>query len=319
MNSFAPPRFLELESAPLDELSGRKDHWDIDLSSVEQVALIQRFRHIRGPQLRHSRFDFNACVTAVGAIPDGFVTFAISRLTAGRPTWNNQRLQPNEIVVLHGGESVHYRCEPNEALFTVTTTLEHYEVCRERHGAIDLLKARKEHRYQAESHQPIRSAFKLIGDSLAALSPPTLASRHPGWNSQWESTVLGALLQALTPDQPKIRDVPTRRKVAARAIEYIHEHAHKPITLLGLAEKLNTTGRSLHQGFIESFGTTPMAYLRNIRLSNARQDLIRHTWPSVTETAMHWNFFHLGRFSKDYQHAYGEAPSHTYRRHPLTP
>ncbi|WP_253277101.1 hypothetical protein [Pseudomonas fluorescens] len=29
---------------------------------------------------------------------------------------------------------------------------------------------------------------------------------------------------------------------------------------------------------------------------------------------MHWNFHHLGRFSRDYQAAYGESPSATVRR-----
>jgi AraC family ethanolamine operon transcriptional activator len=81
-----------------------------------------------------------------------------------------------------------------------------------------------------------------------------------------------------------------------------------------LVKQLKTTTRSLHHGFIEAFGTSPIAYIRNLRLAHVRRDLIRNTWPTVTETAMYWNFHHLSRFSKAYQDAYGETPSETSRR-----
>ena len=87
-----------------------------------------------------------------------------------------------------------------------------------------------------------------------------------------------------------------------------------PVTMQQLTQTLGTPGRTLHQGFVETFGTTPMAYLRTLRLSNARHDLLTQRWATVTETAMQWNFFHLGRFSQDYQRIYGETPSQTFRR-----
>ena len=101
---------------------------------------------------------------------------------------------------------------------------------------------------------------------------------------------------------------------ASQAIDYLHAHAHTAVTMQQLTQTLGTPGRTLHQGFVETFGTTPMAYLRTLRLSNARHDLLTQRWATVTETAMQWNFFHLGRFSQDYQRIYGETPSQTFRR-----
>jgi AraC family ethanolamine operon transcriptional activator len=121
-------------------------------------------------------------------------------------------------------------------------------------------------------------------------------------------------LQSLTPAGGVSRKVPTRRKVAIEAIQYIHENTKKTLTIKSLVRQLETTTRTLHFGFIETFGMSPIAYIRNLRLASARRDLINKTWPTVTETAMFWNFHHLGRFSKAYQIAYGETPSETARR-----
>lgn len=72
-------------------------------------------------------------------------------------------------------------------------------------------------------------------------------------------------------------------------------------------------------GFFEAFGISPIAYAKNLRLTNARRDLIKKTWPTVTEITMHWNFQHLDRFSQNYQQAYGEPQSETFRRNVAKP
>ena len=309
MSALPTPALLTLESVALDELSTGNDQWHIDFSSVEKHACIHRLKHMRGPRLRHSRFDFKCSISAVSCVPEGHITFALSQSSTGRPTWNHQRLYPNEMVVLYSGEPVHYLCEPNEALFTVTTTLEHYEQCRELYGTTDVLKQRQGQRYQAHDHYSVLNAVNAISVSLNQRHPPDVVS-----GSQWEATLLSSLLQALSPRQDSAREAPLRRHIASQAIEYLHAHAHTALCMEQLTQTLGTHGRTLHQGFVETFGTTPMAYLRTLRLSNARHDLLTQRWATVTETAMQWNFFHLGRFSQDYQRIYGETPSQTFRR-----
>ncbi len=309
MTTLASPALLTLESVALDQLSVGNDFWRIDFSSIEKDARVQRLRHVRGPRLRHSRFDLGCSISAVSSVPEGHVTLALSQSATGRPTWNQQRLHPNELMVLYSGEEVHYQGEPDEALFTVTTTLEHYEQCRQAQGAVDVLKQRRDQRYQAPDLCSLKSAVNTISVSLNQRHPPDALT-----GAQWEATLLGSLLQALSPAAESTREAPLRRKVASQAIDYLHAHAHTAVTMQQLTQTLGTPGRTLHQGFVEAFGTTPMAYLRTLRLSNARHDLLTQRWATVTETAMQWNFFHLGRFSQDYQRIYGETPSQTFRR-----
>jgi len=309
-----PDEFFHINSAYPERPSNFSSAWDIDFQPLEKEARILQYKLIQGPRLQHSRLEFDSSVNVVSAVPKGLMTFAISQSPVGRPTWNNQKLLPNEIVVLNSDEPVHFICEPNEVLFTITTTLEHYEQCREKHSTIDVLASRKKHRFQTDKFQLMQSAIQAISASCAQGNEYSGIPHNDFANSNTENSLLGSLLQILTPDSNSARETPQRRQIARKAIEYIHENISQPFNMNTLVDQLETTHRTLHLGFIETFGTSPIAYLKNLRLSNARRDLIKKTWPTVTETAMHWNFHHLGRFSRDYQAAYGESPSATVKR-----
>ncbi|EJM58988.1 helix-turn-helix domain-containing protein [Pseudomonas sp. GM48] len=318
--SIAPPdEIFHLSSALPSQLNRTIGKWEMSLIPSEQEASIRQHKLFHSPELQCSRLEFDSSVTLVSSVPAGFITFAISQSPVGRPVVNNHKLQPNEIIVLHSDEPVHYTCEPNETLFTITTTLEHYERCCQHHAVIDILANRTKHSFQAENFQFIRSAIQAISASCVDIDDTLSSQRSESKASAFEGAVLASLLQSLTPAGGFSRKVPTRRKVAIEAIEYIHENTKKTLTIKSLVKQLQTTTRTLHFGFIETFGISPIAYIRNLRLASARRDLINKTWPTVTETAMFWNFHHLGRFSKAYQNAYGESPSETARRNSAKP
>ena len=64
-----------------------------------------------------------------------------------------------------------------------------------------------------------------------------------------------------------------------------------------------------------SLGTTPMAYLRRLRLEKTRHELstAEPGAVSVTNVATRRGFVHLGRFAAAYSRAFGETPSETLR------
>ncbi|WCM49186.1 helix-turn-helix domain-containing protein [Pseudomonas sp. WJP1] len=286
----------------------------MSLAPAKHEASFRQQKLIDGCRRPCSRLQFDSAVTLIGSVPHGCITLAISRTTVGRPTVNNHQLRPNEIIVLSGGESVHYTCEPNETLFTLTTTLEHYAQCVENHSLIDVLAYRQVHHFQVANFKLVQSAIDVFNAHLIDINEPDLKQRDPHEQSAADGELLVALLRALTPIGRCAQKPPTRRKIATEAIEYIHQNTNRPLNMKVLVKQLKTTTRSLHHGFVETFGTSPIAYIRNLRLAHVRRDLIRNTWPTVTETAMYWNFHHLSRFSKAYQEAYGETPSETARR-----
>lgn len=100
------------------------------------------------------------------------------------------------------------------------------------------------------------------------------------------------------------------------AIEVIEAEADRPLTVSALAARSYVSVRSLQQGFRAHVGMTPMEYLREVRLSRARQDLLvcDPSIDGVTSVAFRWGFTNLGRFAAAYAARYGENPSATLRR-----
>lgn len=101
----------------------------------------------------------------------------------------------------------------------------------------------------------------------------------------------------------------------ARAVELLRASPAHPWTVSELASAVSLSVRSMHEGFRRSLDTTPMAYLRRIRLEKVHEELVAAPpgTVSVTEVATRWGFVHLGRFAAAYAAAFGERPSDTLR------
>jgi transcriptional regulator GlxA family with amidase domain len=69
--------------------------------------------------------------------------------------------------------------------------------------------------------------------------------------------------------------------------------------------------------FRDHHGVSPMRYWRDRRFVRVREALQRtRDNASVTDVAMAWGFYHLGRFATEYARRFGESPSETRRRAP---
>lgn len=110
---------------------------------------------------------------------------------------------------------------------------------------------------------------------------------------------------ALLPKNARIRE----------AAEYLHAHADEPIGTVEIAAAAHLSVRALQEGFQRVFGTTPNAYLREVRLERVHDALRRgDAGASVGEVARSWGFVHLGRFAAAYRERFGEHPRDTLRR-----
>lgn len=100
-----------------------------------------------------------------------------------------------------------------------------------------------------------------------------------------------------------------------RAEDYIRANAREALTLERIAEAVGCSVRTLGEGFHKARGTTPMNFLRQVRMAGVRNDLQGDCRPGgIAEIALAWGFNHLGRFAADYRRCFGESPSETRRR-----
>ena len=104
-------------------------------------------------------------------------------------------------------------------------------------------------------------------------------------------------------------------RTVARAVELLRGDPARPWTVGDLASDACTSVRSLQEGFRRSLDTTPLTYLRRLRLERVREDLVTAApgSVSVSEVAARWGFLHLGRFAAAYAERFGERPSETIR------
>ena len=100
-----------------------------------------------------------------------------------------------------------------------------------------------------------------------------------------------------------------------RAIEYMDANATNDISLADIAETIHVTPRTVQYMFRRHLDSTPLQYLRRIRLHYAHLELSaadrRHD--TVTEIAARWGFAHTGRFAVLYRQTYGQSPHQTLR------
>ena len=109
---------------------------------------------------------------------------------------------------------------------------------------------------------------------------------------------------------------PTLRPRHVRhAAAYIHGHSRETVGLDDMVQASGVSRRSLHEGFRKYYGVTPMVYLRNVRLDNARLVLKQKGAGdvSVTGVALDSGFNHLSKFANSYKERFGELPSETLR------
>ncbi|WP_246658385.1 helix-turn-helix transcriptional regulator [Rhizobium sp. FKY42] len=101
-------------------------------------------------------------------------------------------------------------------------------------------------------------------------------------------------------------------KYIERAISFMQANLPNALTVECIATEVNVSPRTLQQGFKQFRGTTPMAYLKELRLQAAHREL---EWAppgvSVSDIGRRWGFVHLGRFAAEYRERFGRAPSGT--------
>jgi AraC-like DNA-binding protein len=114
-----------------------------------------------------------------------------------------------------------------------------------------------------------------------------------------------------TMDADPVRPGATDASAVRRAVAFVDEHAAEPIGVAEIAAAARIGARSLQDAFRRHLDTTPMSYLRQVRLERAHLELQAADPASRTvgDIATRWGFAHHGRFATQYRAQYGRSPS----------
>lgn len=173
-------------------------------------------------------------------------------------------------------------------------------------------------------------ALLCKGEEWKASFYPTLTSRMRSlaqqiWNAPYHGMARRLYLQAKvwellamqidlimvdqvtkTPCNTRLRpDTVDRLNYAKEILTQQLEH---PPLLSEVAQQVGVSDRTLRRGFQELFGTTPLAYLTQIRMHRAQHLLQQGQW-TVAEVARTVGYGHLGHFATAFKRQFGVNPS----------
>jgi len=167
--------------------------------------------------------------------------------------------------------------------------------------------------------EPGRALLRSVEFLAGELDRPTGLAAMPAARAQLEAYVLTSLLHA---GRHQFSDALTGHENTRRLgrlapiVAYIEAHADGELTPEILARVGCVSVRTLHAAFQERLGEGPMAYVRRIRLSRVRAELLRSDPQRVrvTDVATRWGFLHQSRFAQQYREEFDELPSATLQR-----
>ena len=164
------------------------------------------------------------------------------------------------------------------------------------------------------------------GRSLARYILTAVMDLERSGSVLWDRLTAGAFEQFITTalllshphsysDALQRLERPVAPRDIKRAIDFMHSHLDASITLADIVAASGVPGRTLFKHFKDWKGVSPMRHLRNIRLAQVREALMRaDPDENVTTIAMGVGFTHMGRFSLEYRRRFGESPSQTLRK-----
>jgi AraC-like DNA-binding protein len=125
-----------------------------------------------------------------------------------------------------------------------------------------------------------------------------------------------SLLEGLEPEpRPREPGAPQHRRLLEEALAILEADPEVPVSIAELCRRLRVSERTLQRVFKSRFGIGPREYERGRRLRHVHGAiLIEGDRRTVTEIAMQYGFWHLGRFAGTYAATFGCTPSETRRR-----
>jgi len=166
--------------------------------------------------------------------------------------------------------------------------------------------------------QALRGVLERVRD--AAVTRPDLLARAEARRAM-EQSLLTEVVRAIGSGQGEspAREESPRRRILGTAAEFLRERLDHPIYLADLCEATGVSERTLRNAFQETYGMSPMRYLKLWRLHRARKAL-RDADPArrtVTDVATSLGLWEMGRFAGEYRALFGETPLKTLRVRPV--
>ena len=309
-----------VQTDDLDAHARAQPGWDLHYEQLSAGHFGGLVHHVQLPMARLVHERCSVAVRQRGQFGPGSYGFAIALETTEPAIFNGQKVERDAIMLGRNGELD--LCTPaGYALIAVVVDgallvplwerlygkppsawMESHLVVPARPAVADALRGL--HR------RAMDDAAAWLVDSRAAHADDTAAR-------QLRDALLIEWFEALpeSVDASALPSALARKRLVDRACELMLSHTDEPLSMLDVCRRVGACRRKLNYCFQEALGTSPVKYLRAVRLNGVRRELLAGA-TSVQDAAARWGFWHLGQFSREYKAQFGELPSLTLRGAP---
>lgn len=292
--------------------------WEQTYSQISPGLARSSLCQIEGGRFQFFRERINQRLVQHGQAPRDRVCFALPLSLPGTARLQGREADDRSIFILRGGEEFVFHMPQGLDMLSITFDRETFE------RTLDESPWSGEYRQwlrQPVVHVP-EGRLAQCRERLLFLLDRSIDEAHAAAPGQAEEELERDLMEELTcllADPGFDRN----QRLASSPGSYIVDRCHQmtlstrqtPPTVIDLCDRLRISRRTVQNSFRAVTLTTPVNYIRCIRLNGVRRELIGTRADALTigDAASRWGFFHLSHFAADYQALFGELPSRTRR------
>ncbi|ROM83117.1 AraC family transcriptional regulator [Pseudomonas brassicacearum] len=262
------------------------------------------------------REQINQRVVQHGVAPRGKMCFAVPITVPGSTRMQGREVDDSSLFFLHGGEEFMFHMPMGMELLSITFEREWFEqALAQTASAKEISQLLRQPVIRVSSQRFAHARRRLLAVFSQALAHEELDSAG---DPALEQAMLGELLQLMTdPACDK------QQRIASSTRSFIVEKCHRLATaeminvpsVNELCQRLQVSRRTVQNSFRSVAETTPLNYLRSVRLNGVRRTLMSTpaSHLSIGDAAAQWGFYHLSHFAAEYQELFAELPSRTTR------
>lgn len=307
------PWLQVLETQDMDQHASAQQGWPLQYEQLSPGQFKGRIHQVLLPGVTLLREDTNIALRQRGRLDERVYGFAMALQDSPNLFFNAQRVPPHAIMCGKGDE-VDLSTPPHFTLIAVVVDRSLLNPLWERMYQKPLAHWLEKQLVLQTTPMKVQNLRDLQLTVLDRASAMAYRQHDPQALRQLRDDILMEWLEAL-PEQVDTSDLPNlerRKKLVNRACELMMGHADEPMSILEVCSHVGASRRKLNYCFQDVLGTTPIKYLRTLRLNSVRRSL-RQACPGTTvqDVASHWGFWHLSQFAQDYKKLFGELPSTT--------
>lgn len=260
--------------------------------------------------------QINQRVVQNGVAPRERMCFAVPINVPGSVRMQGRDVDDSSLFFLNGGEEFMFHMPTGMQLLSVTFERETFE------QALAQTPSAKE--IGVLLRQPVirvsHKRFAAARRRLLSMFSQAMTSEAPGgvWEPALEQAMLDELLQLMIDpacDKQQRSPSSTRSFIVEKCHRLVAAQMLSAPSVIDLCERLQVSRRTLQNSFHAVAETTPLNYLRSVRLNGVRRTLMttRAAQLSIGDAAAQWGFYHLSHFAAEYFELFAELPSQTTR------